>query len=43
MDIISIILLASYCAMFILLLTIPLRRRALMLRAGRRIFAIPTK
>ena len=43
MDIISIILLASYCAMFILLLTIPLRRRAIMLRAGRRIFAIPTK
>lgn len=41
MDIISILAVGSYCAAIILLLTIPLRRRAVMLRAGDRIFAIP--
>ena len=40
MDLVFAILMISYCAVLILLLSIPLRRRAIMLRAGSRIFEI---
>ena len=43
MDITFILLLISYCASLVILLSIPLRRRAVLLRAGRRIVEIKAK
>ena len=43
MDIVFILTAATYALFMILLLSIPLRRRAVALRSGDRIFAIPAK
>lgn len=43
MDIVFILLLISYCASLIILLSIPLRRRAITLRAGSRLYPIAAK
>lgn len=43
MDLVFILIAVSYAFSLVLLLSIPLRRRAVALRAGDRIFAIPAK
>jgi hypothetical protein len=43
MDIVFILLLISYCASLVILLSIPLRRRAVALRAGSRLYPIAAK